>query len=205
MFLFDLGHTKVRLFITHCGQNSLLQAVYHAVPVLGIPLFGDQFDNLVRAETKGLGLTIKPTHITRELLTSTIQTLLSDIRYVDGRLCIIYEPVKYRDGWIFYPVSLLIFPDHFSFHRFKSSALSLSRIHKSHPVPPALRLVQWVEHILHSGNGSHLRPASLTQAWYQRYLLDLVLPLSLGLLGPILLCWTFCKNKNGREKHKKNL
>lgn len=82
MFLFDLGHTKARLFITHCGQNSLLQAVYHAVPVLGIPLFGDQFDNLVRAETKGLGLTIKPTHITRELLTSTIQTLILDIRYV---------------------------------------------------------------------------------------------------------------------------
>lgn len=38
------------LFITHGGQNSLMQAVYHAVPVLAIPLFGDQFDNLVRAE-----------------------------------------------------------------------------------------------------------------------------------------------------------
>ncbi|TDH13051.1 hypothetical protein EPR50_G00052730 [Perca flavescens] len=161
-----LGHKKARLFITHGGQNSLFQAVYHAVPVLGIPLFGDQFDNVVRAETKGLGLTINPTQITRELLSSTIQTLIQDIR-------------------------------------FKSSALSLSRIHKSHPVPPALRLIQWVEHILHSEGGSHLRPASLTQPWYQRYLLDLVLLLSLGLLGPVVLCWTFCRNKNSRDKHKK--
>ncbi|KAE8291851.1 UDP-glucuronosyltransferase 3A1 [Larimichthys crocea] len=161
-----LGHKKARLFITHGGQNSLLQAVYHALPVLAIPLFGDQFDNVVRAVTKGLGLTIRPTHITRELLSSTIQTLIQDVR-------------------------------------FKSSALSLSRIHKSHPVPPALRLTQWVEHILHSGGGTHLRPASLTQPWYQRYLLDLVLLLSLGLLGPVVLCWTFCRNKNNINKHKK--
>ncbi|XP_068994948.1 UDP-glucuronosyltransferase 3A1-like [Embiotoca jacksoni] len=161
-----LGHEKARLFITHGGQNSLLQAVYHAVPVLGIPLFGDQFDNVVRAETKGYGLTINPTHITRELLNSTIRTLIQDIR-------------------------------------FKTSALSLSRIHRSHPVPPTRRLIQWVEHILHSGGGTHLRPASLMQPWYQRYLLDLVLLLCLGLLGPVVFCWTLCRNKNNRDKHKK--
>ncbi|KAM4615777.1 UDP-glucuronosyltransferase 3A1-like [Polymixia lowei] len=141
-----LGHPKARLFISHGGQNSLLQAVYHAVPVLGIPLFGDQFDNVVRVESKGLGLTIKPTHITRELLSSTIQTLIQD-------------------------------------NRFKSSAMSLSRIHQSHPVPPGLRLIQWVEHILHSGGGAHLRPISLTQPWYQKWLLDIVLLFSLALLG----------------------
>lgn len=81
-----LGHTKARLFISHGGQNSLLQAVYHAVPVLAIPLFGDQFDNVVRAETKGLGLSIKPTLITRERLHATIQTLMHDVRYVDAEM-----------------------------------------------------------------------------------------------------------------------
>lgn len=63
----------------------MLQAVYHAVPVLGIPLFGDQFDNVVRAETKGLGVTISPTNITGGLLSFTIQTLIHDTKYVDGR------------------------------------------------------------------------------------------------------------------------
>ncbi|XP_065805586.1 UDP-glucuronosyltransferase 3A1 isoform X1 [Labrus bergylta] len=161
-----LGHKKTLLFITHGGQNSLLQAVYHAVPVLAIPLFGDQFDNVVRAETKGLGLAINPTYVTRELLSTTICTLIQD-------------------------------------KGFKSSALTLSRIHKSHPVPPALRLVQWVEHILHTGGGKHLRPASLEQQWYQRYQFDLMLLLSLGLLGPVVLCWTLCRNKNIRDEHKK--
>ncbi|CAJ1069099.1 UDP-glucuronosyltransferase 3A1-like [Xyrichtys novacula] len=161
-----LGHKKARLFITHGGQNSLLQAVYHAVPVLAIPLFGDQFDNVVRAETKGFGFSISPTQISGELLSSTIHTLIQD-------------------------------------KRFKSSAVSMSRIHKSHPVPPALRMVQWVEHILHTGGGAHLRPASLEQPWYQRNLLDLGLLLFLGLLAPVVLCWTFCRKRNSRDKHKK--
>ncbi|XP_037536234.1 UDP-glucuronosyltransferase 3A1-like [Nematolebias whitei] len=161
-----LGHKTVRLFITHGGQNSLLQAVYHAVPVLGIPLFGDQFDNLVRAETKGLGLSINPRHITRDLLKTTVHHLIQDFR-------------------------------------FKSSALSLSRIHKSHPVPPGLRFTGWVEHILKSGGGAHLRPVSLTQPWYQRCLLDLVLLLCLGLLGPAVLWWTLCRTKNNTDKHNK--
>lgn len=161
-----LGHKKAQLFITHGGQNSLLQAVYHAVPVLGIPLFGDQFDNVVRAETKGLGLTINPTHITRELLSSTIQTLIEDTR-------------------------------------FKRSAASLSRIHRSHPVSPALRLSQWVEHILQSGGGTHLRPVSLTQAWYQRYLLDLVFLLGLGLIGLVFIIWSLCRKKHRRAEDKK--
>ncbi|XP_051924533.1 UDP-glucuronosyltransferase 3A1-like [Hippocampus zosterae] len=161
-----LGHDKVRLFITHGGQNSLLQAVYHAVPVLGIPLFGDQFDNVVRAEAKGLGLAISPTRITGKLLSSTIQTVIRNVS-------------------------------------FKSAALSISRIHRSHPVPPALRLVQWVEHILHSGGGAHLRPASLQQSWYQRCLLDVLCLVVMGLAGSILLCWIFCKSKTSKVDSKK--
>ncbi|XP_061673985.1 UDP-glucuronosyltransferase 3A1-like isoform X1 [Syngnathoides biaculeatus] len=161
-----LGHEKARLFITHGGQNSLLQAVYHAVPVLGIPLFGDQFDNVVRAEAKGLGLAISPTRITGELLSATIQTVV-------------------RDG------------------RFKAAALSLSRIHRSQPTPPAIRLLQWVEHILQSGGGAHLRPTSLQQPWYQRYLLDLLLLVLTGLAGSVLLCWIFCKAKTGKSDIKK--
>ncbi|XP_057687559.1 UDP-glucuronosyltransferase 3A1-like isoform X2 [Corythoichthys intestinalis] len=161
-----LGHDKVCLFITHGGQNSLLQAVYHAVPVLGIPLFGDQFDNVVRAEAKGLGLTVSPARITGELLHTTVQTLIQDAR-------------------------------------FKSAALSLSRIHRSHPVPPALRLVQWVEHILHSGGGAHLKPTSLQQPWFQRCLLDLLLLLLMTLVGSVLLCCVLCKSKTIKGESKK--
>jgi len=75
------GHPKVRLFVTHGGQNSLLQAVYHGVPVLAIPLFGDQFDNVVRAEAKGLGLSLRPTDITSQRIVDAVQTLTQEDRY----------------------------------------------------------------------------------------------------------------------------
>ncbi|KAJ8381072.1 hypothetical protein SKAU_G00018500 [Synaphobranchus kaupii] len=141
-----LGHLKARLLVTHGGQNSLLQAVYHGVPVLGMPLFGDQFDNLVRVEAKGLGLVLKPTELKKEVFGSTIQKLIED-------------------------------------RRFKTTAMALSRIHQSQPLPPGQRLVHWVEHVLRSGGGSHLRPRSLQQPWYQRWLLDVGLFLGLMLLG----------------------
>ena len=50
-----LGHPKVKLFITHGGTNGLYEAIYHGVPVLGLPLLVDQFDNLVRIERWNAG------------------------------------------------------------------------------------------------------------------------------------------------------
>ncbi|XP_048419055.1 UDP-glucuronosyltransferase 2A1-like [Stegostoma tigrinum] len=48
-----LGHPKTRAFIAHGGTNGLYEAIYHGVPVVGIPLFYDQFDNLLRLEIRG--------------------------------------------------------------------------------------------------------------------------------------------------------
>ncbi|RXN28775.1 UDP-glucuronosyltransferase 2A1 isoform X4 [Labeo rohita] len=48
-----LGHPKTRAFITHGGTNSIYEAIYHAIPMVGIPLFGDQPDNLAHMKAKG--------------------------------------------------------------------------------------------------------------------------------------------------------
>ena len=50
----------VRAFLTHGGINSLLEAAYHGVPVVMLPLMADQLDNAMRAEELGMGLTIRP-------------------------------------------------------------------------------------------------------------------------------------------------
>lgn len=41
-----LGHPKTRAFVAHGGTNGLYEAIYHSVPVVGLPLLFDQFDNL---------------------------------------------------------------------------------------------------------------------------------------------------------------
>ncbi|PSN34574.1 hypothetical protein C0J52_18326, partial [Blattella germanica] len=37
-----LAHPNVRLFISQCGVQSFQQAVFYAVPILGIPFIVDQ-------------------------------------------------------------------------------------------------------------------------------------------------------------------
>lgn len=51
-----LALPATRLFISHCGMNSVLESLYHRVPLLGLPIFGDQPDNAARLAERGLGL-----------------------------------------------------------------------------------------------------------------------------------------------------
>ncbi|XP_062262751.1 UDP-glucuronosyltransferase 2C1-like [Platichthys flesus] len=48
-----LGHPQTKVFVAHGGTNGVQEAIYHGVPVVGIPLFFDQFDNLVRLKERG--------------------------------------------------------------------------------------------------------------------------------------------------------
>ncbi|XP_016528686.1 UDP-glucuronosyltransferase 2C1-like isoform X2 [Poecilia formosa] len=48
-----LGHPQIKAFIAHGGTNGVQEAIYYGVPVLGIPLFFDQYDNLLRLQKRG--------------------------------------------------------------------------------------------------------------------------------------------------------
>ncbi|XP_028290468.1 UDP-glucuronosyltransferase 2A2-like isoform X1 [Gouania willdenowi] len=48
-----LGHPKVKLFVAHGGTNGVQEAIYHGVPVVGLPVFFDQYDNLLRLKDRG--------------------------------------------------------------------------------------------------------------------------------------------------------
>ncbi|KAM3625301.1 uncharacterized protein V6R79_009828 [Siganus canaliculatus] len=48
-----LGHPKIRLFVAHGGTNGVQEAIYHGVPVVGLPVFFDQYDNLLRLKERG--------------------------------------------------------------------------------------------------------------------------------------------------------
>ena len=37
-----LAHKNLRLFITHCGMHGVMEAIFHAVPMVGMPVFVDQ-------------------------------------------------------------------------------------------------------------------------------------------------------------------
>lgn len=43
-----LGDPSVKAFITHGGSNSMYESAFHGVPVVCIPIMGDQLDNAAK-------------------------------------------------------------------------------------------------------------------------------------------------------------
>ena len=70
-----LGHPKTRAFITQGGIISVQEALFHAVPMLFVPMFADQSANAHRAMRQGYGIRIEPKSTYR---------MLSHIRSVMG-------------------------------------------------------------------------------------------------------------------------
>ena len=76
-----LADPKTRLFITHAGTNGQLEALYHGVPMLSMPVFGDQSYNARRAQDRGFGITVEPYASTAEQLADAVRTMLTDDTY----------------------------------------------------------------------------------------------------------------------------
>ncbi|XP_052899159.1 UDP-glycosyltransferase UGT5-like [Anopheles moucheti] len=76
-----LAHPNVRLFITHGGLLSTTESMYHGVPVIGIPVFGDQYLNMAKAERTGFGLLLPYQEISEDRLSSAINQILGDTKY----------------------------------------------------------------------------------------------------------------------------
>lgn len=47
----------------HKPRELLWQAAYHGVPIAGIPLIGDQADNIVKAVVRGFGVMVPVEHV----------------------------------------------------------------------------------------------------------------------------------------------
>ncbi|GAB6026703.1 hypothetical protein CHUAL_013211 [Chamberlinius hualienensis] len=76
-----LGHSNMRLFITHGGLLSVNEAIYNGCPIVGFPLSADQFSVLALAKMHGIGEYLDwKTFTTRDLL-NVINKTLTDKGY----------------------------------------------------------------------------------------------------------------------------
>uniref|UniRef100_A0A182QG12 UDP-glucuronosyltransferase n=1 Tax=Anopheles farauti TaxID=69004 RepID=A0A182QG12_9DIPT len=76
-----LAHPKVKLFITHGGLLGTTEGLYHGVPMVGIPIYGDQELNLARAERAGYGVKLDYDTICEETVKAAIRKVLDDASY----------------------------------------------------------------------------------------------------------------------------
>lgn len=78
-----LGHPKVRLFISHGGGLSTLEAAYHGCPLLGFPLSVDQLGNIASAMESGFADYLEWRTFTVNQLLEKIHHMLSNQSYQD--------------------------------------------------------------------------------------------------------------------------
>ncbi|CAH1153883.1 unnamed protein product [Phaedon cochleariae] len=106
-----LAHPNVKLFITHGGFLSTSETVYHGVPIIAIPIFGDQLLNARLAENGGFAVVLDITDLTEENLSAALEKMISDPKYTENvkeRSQIfhdrIHSPLEEAIYWIEYVV-----------------------------------------------------------------------------------------------------
>ncbi|MFH4978077.1 hypothetical protein AB6A40_004786 [Gnathostoma spinigerum] len=73
-----LVHRNLRAFITHGGLNSITEAVNVGVPLMVVPLFGDQWKNAQAIKKRGVGVIVDRRDLSEETITTALEALLSE-------------------------------------------------------------------------------------------------------------------------------
>ncbi|KAK1174543.1 UDP-glucuronosyltransferase 2A1-like isoform X4 [Acipenser oxyrinchus oxyrinchus] len=101
-----LGHPKTKAFITHGGTNGIYEAIYHGIPMIGIPLFGDQPDNMVHMEVKGAAVVLNVNQMKTQDLVDALNNVIQNKTYKENamRLSRIHhdQPMKPLDRAVFW-------------------------------------------------------------------------------------------------------
>lgn len=78
-----LAHKNLKLFVTHGGLGSITESMYHGVPIVGIPMFGDQETNVAQVVKDGWGASVSFDDLTEEKLTAAIKEVLGEPKYAE--------------------------------------------------------------------------------------------------------------------------
>ncbi|KAH7722058.1 Protein UGT-54 [Aphelenchoides avenae] len=79
-----LGHPRLKAFITHSGLNSVNEAAASGVPLVTMPLFGDQLYNAATAKSHGISVNLDVTRVTKDAIVDALKKVLEDPKYQEN-------------------------------------------------------------------------------------------------------------------------
>ncbi|RXM98404.1 UDP-glucuronosyltransferase 1-1 [Acipenser ruthenus] len=81
-----LAHPKARVFMTHGGTHGLYEGICNGVPMVMLPLFGDQADNVQRVASRGVGVVLSIYDMTSQSLLDALNTVINDKSYKENMM-----------------------------------------------------------------------------------------------------------------------
>lgn len=124
-----LAHPNVRLFISHGGLLGTTEAMYLGVPILAVPIYGDQKMNMKMASDKGITFVLDFDNLSEEIVTEALKKTLNNeqtrIRAKEHSKIVRDRPMSPQDTvvyWVDYVIK------HKGAHHLKSIAKELSYI-----------------------------------------------------------------------------
>uniref|UniRef100_A0A8C1IM12 Glucuronosyltransferase n=1 Tax=Cyprinus carpio TaxID=7962 RepID=A0A8C1IM12_CYPCA len=101
-----LGHPQTKVFITQGGTNGIQEAIYHGVPILGLPIVFDQPDNLSRMKVRGTAKLVDIAQLNRTMFLQALEEVLYNSSYKENmqRLSKLHhdQPMKPLDRAVFW-------------------------------------------------------------------------------------------------------
>ncbi|XP_025898952.1 UDP-glucuronosyltransferase 2A1-like isoform X3 [Nothoprocta perdicaria] len=101
-----LGHPLAKAFITHGGTNGIYEAIYHGIPLVGMPMFADQHDNIAHMRAKGAAVELDFGTLKTQELVDALNTVINNSTYKENalRLSRIHhdQPMKPLDRAVFW-------------------------------------------------------------------------------------------------------
>uniref|UniRef100_A0A673GCT0 UDP-glucuronosyltransferase n=1 Tax=Sinocyclocheilus rhinocerous TaxID=307959 RepID=A0A673GCT0_9TELE len=76
-----ISHPKVKAFITHGGSHGIYEGICNGVPMVMLPLFGDQGDNVQRLVSRGVAESLSIYDLTAEKLLVALGKVINDKSY----------------------------------------------------------------------------------------------------------------------------
>lgn len=76
-----LGHPKTRVFVAHGGTNGIQEAIYHGVPLVGLPLMFGQADNFFRMKARGVAKVLDIATVNKENFLEALKEVLYQPSY----------------------------------------------------------------------------------------------------------------------------
>ncbi|XP_057628865.1 UDP-glucuronosyltransferase 2B15-like [Chionomys nivalis] len=101
-----LGHPKTKAFVTHGGANGVYEAIHHGIPMVGIPLFGEQRDNIAHMRAKGVAVGLEFTTMSSSDLHNALKTVINNPFYKENAMWLSTihhdQPMKPLDRAVFW-------------------------------------------------------------------------------------------------------